>query len=157
MRAQQSVLLRTTKSIKQSSNICSHPHTANYHLLRFIPLYRFPDFFVYPRGHNGILRDDVFKLGFNYSLPLFYPDLPIPPLAFIKRVKANFFYDYGSFKSDIFNSISRQSAGVELTMDMRFFRLVEIDWGVRYSYLVEKGDFPTSPHQFDFLVISITE
>ncbi|MEM1321656.1 MAG: hypothetical protein AAGG75_15470 [Bacteroidota bacterium] len=120
--------------------------------------YRFPNFFVYPRGHNGVLGDNVYKIGFNYSLPLLYPDVPITNLAFLKRVKANLFYDYGRFNFDnIFRDFSLQSAGVELTFDLRWLRLVEVDCGVRYSYLIDEGLGLDSRHQFDFLILSITQ
>ena len=32
--------------------------------------YRFSDVFFYPRGYNAIPRNEVFRLGLNYSLPL---------------------------------------------------------------------------------------
>ena len=50
------------------------------------------------------------------------------------------------------------STGVELRFDFRAFRLLEIDAGVRYSYLLNENLAPNgNVHQFDFLVISISE
>ena len=106
--------------------------------------------------------DESFKLGLNYSLPLWYPDLALGPFAFIKRVKVNFFFDYTNFKLSswqeyagfrIFSSFLR-STGAELTFDVRAFRLLEVDLGVRYSYLLDAFS-GVNPHQFDFLLLSI--
>jgi len=106
--------------------------------------YRFSDLFVYPRGYNfSLRRDNYFKIGFNYSFPIWYPDVPIGGLAFITRVKGNAFYDY---------------ARVETGFDIRALRLLEIDFGVRYSYLLNESFAPGGQrHQFDFFVISISE
>lgn len=125
-----------------------------YQKLDRLDNYRFPNFFIYPRGYGAVSADEVLRLAANYYLPLAYPDLPIGPLAFVKRVKLNVFGDYGrrNFLDD-FSSI-----GAELRFDVRFLRLVEVDFGVRYSYLLDPVYSPNGrAHQFDFLLISITE
>lgn len=124
--------------------------------------YRYSDLFNYPRGYNSSLRRDQFvKVGLNYSLPLWYPDIAVGPLAFVKRVKANMFYDYGraSFDSEVFNGSDRiNSVGLELGFDFRAIRLLEIDLGLRYSYAFNKSFTGNQKHhQFDFFVISITQ
>lgn len=125
--------------------------------------YRYSDVFIYPRGYDfSLRRDEFFKVGFNYGLPLIYPDRAISGLAFIKRIKANFFYDYARFGvtqfpfNTTYTNIS--STGIELGFDIRALRLLEIDFGVRYSYLLNDQFAPNGQrHQFDFFVISITE
>ncbi len=122
--------------------------------------YRFPNVFVYPRGINTLFGDEVSKLGFNYQLPLFYPDRALGGLAFLKRVKANVFYDRAWLAADIpfDNTWIQQSTGLELTFDVRFLRLLEVDFGLRYSYVLEDELSPgRNRHQFDFLLLSITE
>lgn len=125
--------------------------------------YRYSDLFFYPRGYNAVIHDRVYKVGVNYSLPLFYPDVALGPVAFIKRVKANLFYDYGRREIDVNPIIVARkeafsSAGVELTFDFRAFRLLEIDLGVRYNYLFNLELSPNERrHEFDFLLISISE
>ena len=122
--------------------------------------YRFSNLFVYPRGYDTVFGDEVFKLGFNYYLPLFYPDLALNGLAFLKRVKANVFYDQAwlSAGSPFTNTWIQNAAGLELTFDVRFLRLLEIDFGLRYSYVLGNDFLPDGGrHQFDFLLISITE
>lgn len=127
-----------------------------YQQLDRLDNYRFSNFFIYPRGYNAIGADEVFRLAVNYSLPLAYPDLPIGPLAFVKRVKLNAFGDYGILNSD--QELEFRSVGAELRFDVRFLRLLEVDFGVRYSYLLDAPFAPNGQrHQFDFLLISITE
>ncbi len=124
--------------------------------------YRFSDNFNYPRGYNRSLRADRFhKIGFNYRFPIWYPDVAIGGLAFIKRFKGNVFYDHGSINiaSEPFQptTTSLRSVGFELGVDFRAARLLEIDLGVRYSYLFDEQFSFGRQHQFDFFVISISE
>ncbi len=122
--------------------------------------YRFPNLFVYPRGYDAVFGDEVFKLGLNYRLPLLYPDRAVGGLAFLKRVKANVFYDHNwlNANSPFTNTWTQQSAGLELTFDVRALRLLEIDFGVRYSYVLGDDFLPQGGrHQFDFLLLSISE
>jgi hypothetical protein len=127
-----------------------------YQRLDELDNYRFSNFFVYPRGYGAFSADEVARFGLNYSLPLAYPDLAIGPLAFLKRIKLNAFADYGVLDFDqnqVFDSY-----GAELRFDVRFLRLLEVDLGVRYSYLNNANYAPNGQqHQFDFLLISISE
>ena len=100
------------------------------------------------------------KFGINYHLPLLYPDIPIGGLAFIKRVKANVFYDRAQLKAEFpfTNTWIQHSTGIEMTFDVRFLRLLEVDFGFRYSRLLGDSFLPRGgKNQFDFLLISITE
>ncbi|MCB0555964.1 MAG: PD40 domain-containing protein, partial [Phaeodactylibacter sp.] len=122
--------------------------------------YRFSNLFVYPRGYDRVFGDEIFKLGLNYRLPLFYPDWAFSSLAFLKRVKANVFYDHAWLKADspFTNTWIQQSTGLELTLDVRVLRLLEVDFGVRYSYVLGDDFLPQGGrHQFDFLLLSISE
>ena len=86
-------------------------------------------------------------------------DLAIGPLAFVKRIKVNGFFDYGRRENDSPFTGSNQfsSTGLELRFDVRLLRLVEADLGLRYSYLLNAAYAPQGKvHQFDFLVISIS-
>ena len=124
--------------------------------------YRYSDLFIYPRGYDfSLRRDNFFKLGMNYSFPIAYPDWAIGGYAFVKRLKGNIFFDYGRFGVDSFplraQSSNANSIGFELGIDFRAFRLLEIDLGFRYSYLLSEDFVTGSRHQFDFFVVSISE
>jgi hypothetical protein len=125
--------------------------------------YRFTNRFAISRGYDLPTTDGVSRFSANYTFPLFYPDLAIGSLAFIKRIKANVFYDITQFKFNDFERFGRdpkpfvRSAGVELTTDLRAFRLLEIDLGVRYTYRMDEFARATNstPHLFEFLLIQI--
>lgn len=93
-------------------------------------------------------------------MPLFYPDLALGGLLFWKRAKSNVFFDVAQVKLNFpFNSDRNYwSAGIELTLDTRLIRLLEVDWGVRYSYVSDpQATINNRQHQFDFLVLSIRD
>ena len=146
---------------------------ASYQSEPFTSQYKFQDNFFYARGHDAVVHDRIWKIGFNYALPLFYPDLPVGPFFFFQRVKAAFFYDYSQASRDATaiedltpitgvsfrGSLNRteqvyESIGVELTTDFRFLRVLDIDMGVRYSYLLN-DNLSLNRNQFDLLVLSI--
>jgi hypothetical protein len=68
----------------------------------------------------------------TYSVPLWYPDLAIGQLLYLKRVAANAFYDYG--KQD--NRFSR-STGAEVVFDVNLFHWPGFRVGVRDSYRLD--------------------
>ncbi len=137
-------------------------------------VYKFRDDFFYARGYTALLGDEIWRAGFEYNLPLWLPDLALGPFAFIKRVKATAFYDIMSNRlnpvrfSDLrelrprsneienraLNSDPTQfsSVGADIRFDFRFMRLLDIDMGFRYSYLL---DTSSDPHQFDLIIASL--
>ena len=129
----------------------------------FYNSYKFTNFFPYSRGYGSWFEDNAFRYGINYTFPLLYPDLPLSSLLFIKRIKANLFYDFTSLRSSLIDRISSvqgprfmRSAGVELTFDIRTIRLLEVDLGFRWSYMLDANAFGiANPNKFDFLLLRI--
>jgi len=79
---------------------------------------------------NNVIRLD-------YAFPISYPDVAIGSLLFIKRLRANVFFDYGygSFEN---KNILAKSIGLELRTDLGFFNLGDVitqPIGIRISYL----------------------
>ena len=109
-----------------------------------------------PRGYSSIQNTSFYSFAGDYRLPIVCPDLSIGKLAYIKRIKASLFYDYGKYKSPVFSddgdyvmSVDRDisSLGVELQSDLhvlRFFAPLEI--GLRSTYRPDFRDM-----QFEFL------
>jgi len=158
------------QSINVSANVFLPGLSANhsfhididYQKENLLDAYRFSDGFDYPRGYDlSIRRDRYVKIGINYALPLWYPDVAVSGLAFLKRVKSTFFYDHGLMTIGQFPFTDRtdlmRSAGVELGFDFRFLRLLEIDLGLRYSYLIDDRFLRDKRHRFDFFVLSISQ
>lgn len=130
---------------------------AAYQRELFTDNYKFANFFPYPRGYNSYLSDDISKIGINYAFPLFYPDMRIGGLLFLKRVKVNLFFDYARTEATSLEPIFRpivndlRSLGAELTFDVRLLRLIEGNLGLRYSYAMDRND----AHQVEFLLLRL--
>ena len=82
----------------------------------------------------------------DYKLPLFYPDLSVGGIVYLKRVKASLFADFAHQQGLIFEnneaigSFARNisSYGVEVLGDMNWFRFyAPVQLGFRTSYLPE--------------------
>ena len=95
-----------------------------------VDAYRFTNTFSYPRGYGERLFENIYRLSANYSLPLVYPDLSVGSVFFIRRLRLNTFYDYA--RGEILGLKSNlHSAGIELNTEFRFFRLTNVDLGIR--------------------------
>jgi hypothetical protein len=135
--------------------------TAAYQQEEVLNNYQFSDFYIYPRGYNAVSTDKRYKLSVDYSFPILYPDWALGPFAFVKRIKGNVFYDHGVHWNEPplgRNEFTLNSIGLELNVDFRLFRLVEVDMGVRCSYLLNESFAPDDQrYQFDFFTVSITQ
>jgi len=96
----------------------------------------------FPRGYKQTYYELFKYASVDYCLPLAYPDLALGSLLFIKRLRANLFYDYGVGWRDDQNCFYR-SIGIELNMDFIPLSLyyLEIGAGIRYSYRIEDRDY----------------
>lgn len=93
------------------------------------------DVFQYTRGYNAPFNDQVYVTSADYALPLLYPDIGIAGIIYFKRIKANFFYDYGNIASEAFNiGSTMSSAGSEIILDHTYLNLIDFSLGFRYSY-----------------------
>ncbi len=124
-----------------------------------LDIYRFTDRFNYTRGYGSNLSDEYSRASLNYSFPIWYPDIAIGSLAYLQRVKLNMFFDVSvlkiGFPFEIQDNLN--AVGIDLGLDFRALRLLDMDLGIRYSYLLNPDYSPNgSRHQFDFLVLSIS-
>jgi hypothetical protein len=108
--------------------------------------YTFPNLINYPRGISGQFHQEVYSFSADYALPLFYPDLSLPPVIFLQRVSMNLFTDYALARTgapdddtrteDVFNTI-----GVDLLADMHLLRFVSrLSAGGRFTYEPSTGN-----------------
>jgi hypothetical protein len=96
--------------------------------------YSFSDLVVLPRGASTFRNSEMNTVFFDYKLPLAYPDVSIPNIIYIKRIKANLFYDYAKY-INVGNNNVFQSSGIEATMDFHLFRFIApIEAGCRITY-----------------------
>ncbi len=129
-----------------------------YQYEKYTNNYKFRNLFFYPRGYRSVpMSDGVGKVAINYALPLLYPDLRVGSLLFLKRIKANMFFDSAVANISSYSPPFREnqtflrSTGIELTFDVRILRLLELEIGGRYSYLFDAR----TPHSFEFLFLGI--
>jgi len=93
-------------------------------------LFNFNDAFAYPRGMVHQNHQNINILTADYVLPLWYPDLSIPHLVYIKRLRANIFYDFANAQqypteqnpSGVEETL--YSYGIGLTSDMHLFGFI---------------------------------
>lgn len=103
----------------------------------------------YPRGYSGEFSDVLKSLAVNYKFPLLYPDLSLSSIAYIKRIKANLFFDYASSEYEGFVS-DYKSTGIELFADLHLFRfLMPVELGYRLIYRAGLVDLQ---HEFLFSI-----
>ncbi len=104
--------------------------------------YQYSNQVVLPRGYVMVNEKTLSLVAVNYKFPFAYPDFSLGPLAYIKRLKANLFFDNGI---GVTHGTSRklQSTGIELSSDIHFLRFVfPVDIGFRAGYRpIEKQSF----------------
>ena len=118
------------------------PGLFKHHSLRFTagyewqdPVnYRFPSYLPFPRGYSFSSHNQAALFNADYALPLFYPDWNLSAWFYLKRIRANLFYDAGKLFGES-GVTYRQSAGVEVLFDHYWFSFpVELEMGYRFSY-----------------------
>ena len=99
----------------------------------------------FPRGYNNIISQKLQFYSADYYLPLAYPDLNIPLVFFLKRIRGGAFYDYAEGTNNShFYSTGRvdvnkteyfSSSGGELLADFYILRIpFMISAGVQASW-----------------------
>ncbi|MDX5347118.1 MAG: hypothetical protein LPJ89_04995 [Hymenobacteraceae bacterium] len=109
--------------------------------------YRFADNRVMPRGFHPDPFRRIAIVSSNYELPLWYPDIPLGPVAFIQRFRTNLFYDHAWVKL-VEKEGELNSVGAELHIDLRLLRLFSSSIAFRYSYSLSNKLAEPVPFQF---------
>lgn len=111
--------------------------TAAYHARDTLNQYLFSNNFPFARGYSAVDFPRMWRIGFNYHLPLAYPDWGFGNILYFQRVRANLFYDYSRARSlrtgvdHPFNTV-----GVEAYFDTKWWNQQPITLGIRYSRLL---------------------
>ncbi len=95
----------------------------------------------YPRGFHHQFSDELVSTAVNYKFPVVYPDFSLGPLFYLKRIKANLFFDYarGSHQG---THTTYRSTGAEVFADMHILRiLTPFELGYRLTYRPDFTDF----------------
>ncbi len=103
-----------------------------------------PDFFSnnfpYARGYEALNTRQMYKLGANYHFPLLYPDLGVGNIFFLRRIRANAFFDYNVSRArfrGVLTDIINRSVGGELFFDGQIWNSLPGGIGIRYSRLLD--------------------
>jgi hypothetical protein len=112
----------------------------------------------WPRGYKNIISGDLTYLSAEYSLPLLYPDLNIPPLLYIKRIRGSVFHDYARGKNNAHfrpGGLDHTTPGYETFRSYGFELLTDFH-ALRNPFMISAGisgswpDIPGAP-VFEFV------
>ena len=96
----------------------------------------------FPRGYTTYTSKSLANATFDYAFPLWYPDLNLSWLVYIKRIRMNLFsdytyVDYGGNTSAFTDNLV--SVGADLIFDFHALRFgFPINLGVRYAQPLQK-------------------
>ena len=132
--------------------------TQGYQQRSFTKSISFSDYIRFPRGFQSYQTNKMYLFAADYKFPLLYPDVSIGKLAYIKRIKATFFYDYAWLSLPAwdkngkiypnYNQMNMKSLGMELTSDLHFLRFfAPVEIGFQTIYRPDYQDF-----QFNILL-----
>ena len=108
--------------------------------------FSFSDNFNYARGYNARFNEEIYRVGVNYHLPLFYPNKGALGLIYLLRVRLNAFADYSKIYA---NTIyENNSAGAELLFDLKLFNAFNASLGLRLSQQFNDSQ----AQQFEFFI-----
>jgi hypothetical protein len=105
---------------------------------------------TFPRGYPAEVSRNFTSLLWNYSFPVVYPDWALGPVVYLKRIRANLFYDwsYGTDMVKVHASGSErytgtyQSFGAEVMADMHVIRIIfPLSVGIRMGYMPQENQF----------------
>jgi hypothetical protein len=98
-------------------------------------MYRFADLVNYPKGISAQSNLRLYSFSNNYDFPLFYPDLSISSLLYIKRFRANIFYDFALGWNSSGNQRNYSTFGGALLANFHALRFIApIEAGARIIY-----------------------
>ncbi len=105
-------------------------------------VYSFSSILAFPSGYLSSGKGTLQVLNFNYALPLFYPDIHAGPIFYLKRIRANFFYDMANHnyrKNGIITAENLRSLGTDLIADVHILRIMfPFQLGAKFSYLPDE-------------------
>lgn len=105
----------------------------------------FSNSFPFSRGFTAVNLHKMFGYQLNYQLPLLYPDAGFANLAYLLRVRNNFFLDQTTVNTFTTNgdkwNRNFSSVGTELYFDTKWWNQVLVSFGIRYSHLLNNDYF----------------
>lgn len=102
--------------------------------------YKFSDDFSYAAGYNTAPYYNIYRAGFNYQLPVAYPDFGVS-WAYLMRIRVNLSFDYSH--ASLIPPVTPpeatyRSAGIAAFLDTKLFSALSVPIGLRYAYLLDR-------------------
>ncbi len=96
-----------------------------------ISLYRYLQRHHRSRGYDRYPFEDFYLISANYELPVFYPDVYLPGILGVTRLRLNLFADYAVGNTMEFEQRQR-SVGAECVFDLRLFRAFNMQLNLQF-------------------------
>lgn len=113
----------------------------------------FSNRFTLARGYTDYYYSRMWNAGFNYHMPLLYPDWGAASIVYFMRVRSNLYFDYSTvYSKDKTKSAALRSTGAEIYFDTKWWNQLPVSFGVRYSYLLDKEFAEGNRNRFEFIV-----
>ncbi|MDA3616850.1 TolB family protein [Polluticaenibacter yanchengensis] len=113
----------------------------------------FANAFGLARGYKNINTNRMYKVGVNYHLPVLYPDWGFGHIAYINRVRTNFFFDYNWLHNTRrFVKANIASVGNETFIEGNLWNQLDINIGFRYSRLLKEIAGNANPNYFEIIL-----
>jgi hypothetical protein len=94
----------------------------------------------------------MWRFGANYHFPLLYPDFGVANIVYVRRIRANGFYDYTSGTQRKVNYTFR-TVGGEIFFDTKWWNQQDVSFGIRYSHLLDtKFIGKRNPNQWEVIL-----
>lgn len=104
-------------------------------------LWAFGNAIALPRGYNGLFFSENTSLKADYVFPIAYPDLNLPTVFLLQRLRGGFFGDYFMGRGNQPDA-ELYSIGLEFFSDWFFLNIpFPVSLGTRVNYLPAGGDF----------------
>lgn len=117
----------------------------------------FSDRFAYSRGYNEAYLSRMWKLGANYHFPLWIPDWGFGNILYIKRIRANAFYDFTKvYSRNKLVTVNQRSAGAEFYFDTNWWNQYPLTFGFRISKLLDDDLFTGQRGTYFELILPVS-
>jgi hypothetical protein len=111
--------------------------------------------FPFSRGYNAVNLQNMLKWGLSYHLPYACPDFGFANLIYVLRIRGSFFYDATTANDPGVsggNMLYFNSTGTELFFDTKWWNQVNVSFGFRYSYLLNKNIFGSGSNRLEIIL-----
>jgi hypothetical protein len=116
----------------------------------------FSNSFPFSRGYSAENFYRMYRVGGNYHFPLLYPDWGLASVVYFLRVRANVFYDYTKVLDFYTNGAKfnpeYKSYGAEIYFDTKWWNQLSVNFGIRYSRLLDPDFEGRGPNQWEFIL-----